>query len=709
MASPNLEIFIGLRDIAELANVRPSAVSNWRKRHEDFPTPRVKAAGGALFDLHEVEAWLLANGKIDRPVSPQDVVWRVIDALRGEWQPEQVSNFVMSALVFLAGSRQVSSSLDRPIAPWSVWRDVPDDQLLDSLRSAASTVEERRRDLEGLILPGLDEEPSPDPRVVRAIFAALENAVIKAGDAFFRETVERVFAFDRFDAAMLTPPALADLMTRAVEPLGDTVVDPACGIGGLLLEAAYRADALDGRDRRLVGYDIDHEAIRYARAWLTVFGETAEFHLADSLKLTGSPSADQELATADTVLVDPPLALKNWGDAEVYADEGWPYGAPPPSSGDLAWPQVAIKVLRTGGRAAVVLPPGATSRTGREAAIRQRMLEDGIIEAVIQLPPRIRRNTSIPLTVWLLEATDRSRNEILLIDATSLGTPGRTEHDFDPSAVTRVLETLAAWRTDRRVDDGTIAAAVSLEALEGSVISPPRYVGGPPDIDPTALRAELEVLRADETRVVIDIPRGLSPPDRSTGERARLGDLVELHRGTQSAETRGSNGDVLLIQPANVVDPRRPLETVMADVAGQQPSVRAGDIIVALQHAGAPIVQVPPEWDGAVLDRRCATMRIRAADAVIPEWLALWARSSNYDHQVAARSAGTTVARVSSRELLEVSVPLPDLETQRRIADELADLDAAVQRLEDTAERLRRRRDLEAELVLHDLSPRNGD
>lgn len=705
MTSRELEILIGLRDIAEIAGVRPSAVSNWRKRHEDFPTPRVKTAAGALFDLHEVEAWLLANEKIDRPVSPQDVVWRVLDTLRTEWRPEQVSNFVMSALVFIAATRKAPALEDGEIDPWRAREEATDEELLPALRATAARLEAHHPQLEGLILPGLEEEPAPDPRVVRATFAALEHAAVNAGEEFFRETVERVFAFDRFDAAMVTPPALAELVVQTVEPLGDTVIDLACGVGGLLLEAAFRAEYDDKYDRRLVGFDINPEVVRYARSWLTLFGESPEVHTGNSLELAAAPPG-QILPPADTVLIDPPLGLKNWGNAEIYAENSWPYGAPPPGSADLAWPQAALRALKSGGRAAVVLPAGAAFRAGREAAIREQMIEAGVIEAVIQLPPRIRRDTSIPLTVWLLEKSSEPRSRVLFIDASSLGTPGRSEHDLDTASVQRILAAVTLWRSEGRVEDD-IAAAIPTAEIADAVLSPAKYVAGAAELDVAALQHELSQLDDGGSTFAVSIPSNGPPVTISTARRVPLGDLVELVRGSYTSGKDDEEGDTPLVRTENVVHPRQPLETKPADQAGAKTPVCEGDLVVALQSPGAPVAQAPAHWSGAMLDRRCAIVAVVHPD-LTAEWLALWARTSDYEHQVERASTGAVQSRITPGEFLKLSVPVPPRSTQDQLIARFEELDHALSQLERATTRLRRRRDIELELAMHPITDGNA-
>ena len=122
-----------------------------------------------------------------------------------------------------------------------------------------------------------------------------------------------------------------------------------------------------------------------------------------------------QVPKADSVVLDPPYEKNAWGDAEVYLDPRWRFGPPPPSNADFAWLQIAALQLNASGRAGVVLPAATLVRGGREARIRRAMIDAGVVEGVVLLPPRLRADTSIQLAVWLLRSPDSTEpNDELL-------------------------------------------------------------------------------------------------------------------------------------------------------------------------------------------------------------------------------------------------------------------------------------------------------
>lgn len=500
-------VYLSLSDVAEIAGVGSSAVSNWRKRHEDFPPPRLQTPGGALFSLAEVERWLLENEKISGPVPPSTVLWRIADAVRGSWTPDELRHFMLSALVYLvACERAASGRLDMADdEQWESVQEADDEQLLDRLVDAGRRLEEDNPPLEGLLADGFSVT-GPPGHAVRQLLVALRAALTEeAADVeLFHELTDRMNRADRFSQEYSTPDDLALLMVRLAEPLGETVADLAAGNGGLLLMAAVAAERSEP-PTTLFGVDINQDVIKHARAWFFIYDIDADLHVGNSLRMPL-----EELPAADTVLLDPPYGVGRWGDAELYLDDRWTYGAPPPSSADFAWLQVALHALRPGGRAVVLQPPKSTWAGGREGEIRAGLLDDGCIEGIIELPERLRRNTSIPLTLWLLRSPNGeqpSTEGVLLVDASDLGTSGRHATELEEHEIDLLVELVHLARSEAPIPQEHAGRAFRLsreDLEEGSVITPSRYRDPMEGFDVDALRARATELRAG---IAEDLPK----------------------------------------------------------------------------------------------------------------------------------------------------------------------------------------------------------
>ena len=103
---------IGIPEIAEVAGVQRTAVSNWRKRSTDFPTPVVETPSGVLFDLSQIETWLIENGKIASRVPIAPILWRTLDALRGDLVVGEFGRFINAALVYLEVCERTETGRD---------------------------------------------------------------------------------------------------------------------------------------------------------------------------------------------------------------------------------------------------------------------------------------------------------------------------------------------------------------------------------------------------------------------------------------------------------------------------------------------------------------------------------------------------------------------------------------------------------------------
>lgn len=437
-AEPTL---IGIPEIAEIASVQRSAVSNWRKRHSDFPQPALTTPTGLLFDLREVERWLIENGKIDRPVPAAAVLRRVLDNLRGGLTSAEYLDLVGSLLVYLEWSCHVEETVaPHPLVEyaWRHLRERRDGKLIARLREAGAAIEADDPELGGLVSAGLARPAAQvTPGVIEQLCDLLE-AMVEDGmmdrAGIFEDLRDGLHSVDRFATMFDTPPSLSEILASLAAGAA-IVLDPASGDGGALIHAALKSV----RNPTLLGCDINEDACRIARQRAYLYGLPIDIRTANSLEHIPFDEP------ADAVILDAPFGVSEWGDADLYMNSKWVYGSPPPASADMAWPQVALGALNPNGRAFVVLPVGTLWRGGREQAIRAALVNAGVVEAVVALPPRLRRDTSIPLALWCLTAPMKKEHRILLVDATTLGTSGRSTIELSYDEVNLIVDVLNDW------------------------------------------------------------------------------------------------------------------------------------------------------------------------------------------------------------------------------------------------------------------------
>jgi type I restriction enzyme M protein len=247
-----------------------------------------------------------------------------------------------------------------------------------------------------------------------------------------------------------TPRSVVRLMVDVLDPKpGETVYDPACGTGGMLLEAVSHVRRNKGDVKTLFGKLFGQEknltTSGIARVNLFLHGiEDFKVVREDTLRRPAFFDGDK-LATFDCVIANPPFSLKKWGE-EVWEND--PYGRnfagmPPTKSGDFAWVQHMVKSMNPRvGRMAVVLPHGALFRMAAEGKIRRKILEMDILDAVIGLGPNLFYGASLAACILVFRMKKRPdrRNRILVIDASKQFKRGRNQNTLEPENVVHILQ-----------------------------------------------------------------------------------------------------------------------------------------------------------------------------------------------------------------------------------------------------------------------------
>lgn len=280
-----------------------------------------------------------------------------------------------------------------------------------------------------------------------------------------------------------TPRSVIRLMVNILDPKeGESIYDPACGTGGMLLEAIHHVRERHGDDRtlwgRLFGQEKNLTTSAIARMNLFLHG-AADFQIVrgDTLRQPAFFSGDN-LATFDCVIANPPFSLEKWGE-EVWTSD--PYGRnfagmPPAKSGDYAWVQHMIKSMAPStGRMSVVLPHGALFRMGKEGIIRKKILQMDLLEAVIGLGPNLFYGTGLAACILVFrqrKAKDRKK-KVLILDASREFKMGRAQNELLPEHVERIY----GWYRDFK-DVDSVARVVTLEEISANDnnLNIPRYV-----------------------------------------------------------------------------------------------------------------------------------------------------------------------------------------------------------------------------------------
>ena len=244
-----------------------------------------------------------------------------------------------------------------------------------------------------------------------------------------------------------TPRSVVHLLGLILDPHeGETIYDPACGTGGMLLECVdhLKHNQEDYRTLKLYGQEKNLTSSSIARMNMFLHGiEDFEILRGDTLRNPAFFEADG-LKTFDCVIANPPFSLKEWG-ADNWAND--PYGrniagVPPKGNGDMAWVQHMVKSMNSTGRMTVVLPHGALFRKGAEGKIRKTLLEQDMLEAVIGLGPNIFYGTQLAACVMVFKQNKEARKKgnVLFIDASDQVRVGRAQNFLEPLHVQQIYD-----------------------------------------------------------------------------------------------------------------------------------------------------------------------------------------------------------------------------------------------------------------------------
>lgn len=232
-----------------------------------------------------------------------------------------------------------------------------------------------------------------------------------------------------------TPRTIVRLMVNILDPkAGESVYDPACGTGGMLLETIHHVKENGGDPRLLTikGQEKNLTTEAIARMNLFLHGmEDFDIIRGDTLRQPKFIENDK-LQTFDCVIANPPFSLKEWGfdqwSSDIYGRNQ--YGQPPKTNGDFAWVQHMFASLNDTGRMAVVLPHGVLFRGGAEAKIRTKLLQDNRIEAIIGVASNLFYGTGIPACILVLRKKRPAghKKHVLIINAEEIFTKGRAQN-----------------------------------------------------------------------------------------------------------------------------------------------------------------------------------------------------------------------------------------------------------------------------------------
>lgn len=468
----------------------------------------------------------------------EQTLWEAADALRGNQEPSEYKHVVLG-LVFLKyisdrfedRRAAIAKSLSDPNSPdyipnekrreqfiedrdeytaqnvfWvpaeARWQYIQDRAKLPSIGqdidAAMDLIEKENPSLRGVLPRNYAREGLDKTRLAKLVDLIGSIGFTETDDHGADDVLGRVYEYflgqfagketGKDAGAFYTPRSVVKTLVEMLEPYGGRVYDAACGSGGMFVQSAEFVKAHGGNRSAISVYGQEFTDTTWKLAKMNLALRGIEANLGERSADSFTDDLHPDLR-ADYVIANPPFNVSDWFNPKLADDPRWKYGTPPVGNANFAWVQHFIYHLGPRGTAGFVLANGSlSSKTSGEGEIRQKLVEEDLVDCIVAMPDKLFFNTGIPVALWFV-SKDRHGNghrrrvgEVLFIDSRKLGTMvTRRLRELSDDDIARIAGTYHAWRNHDGgyADVPGFAKAASLDEIKhnGFVLSPGRYVG----------------------------------------------------------------------------------------------------------------------------------------------------------------------------------------------------------------------------------------
>ena len=472
-----------------------------------------------------------AGAKPKKEVSMEEALWKSADKLRGSVEPAEYKHVVLSLFFLKFASDKFDTQRRKLIANgyesqiektfaytkdnvfylapecrWSyIMENAKQDDIALKIDTALYTIEKT------------NQENDIIGRVYEYFLGKFALAEGKGKGEFY------------------TPKCIVNLIAEMIEPYSGILYDPCCGSGGMFVQSVKFVEAHQGNKRNVSIYGQEYTSTTFKLAKMNLAIRGISANLGEQAANTFTNDQHKDLK-ADFIMANPPFNQKEWrADNELTDDPRWRgYEVPPTSNANYGWILNIVSKLSQNGVAGFLLANGALSDDGTELKIRQRLIENDLVEAIIILPRSLFYTTDISVTLWILNKNKKARvveqngkikryrnreKEILFMDLRQMGSPYEKKYieltEEDRARVTAVYHN---WQqegyveTYQNIPEFCYSASFDEVKEKGFTLVPSRYiefVNRDENIDFDAkmktLQAELKELLLQEEKSKADL------------------------------------------------------------------------------------------------------------------------------------------------------------------------------------------------------------
>jgi type I restriction enzyme M protein len=357
------------------------------------------------------------------------------------------------------------------ISRWSyLIENAKQDDIAIKIDTALFTVEKNNPSLKGALPDNYYSRLSLDVSKLASLLDTINN--IDTLKDKQQDIVGRVYEYflSKFALAegkgkgeFYTPKSIVNLIAEMIEPYKGKIYDPCCGSGGMFVQSMKFVESHHGNQKDISIYGQENISTTYKLAKMNLAIRGISANLGDIPENTFFRDQHKDLK-ADYVMANPPFNQKQWrAENELTNDPRWSgYDVPPTGNANYAWILNMVSKLSENGVAGFVLANGALSGDGTEKAIRKKLIENNLVEAIVVLPQNMFYTTNISVTLWFLNKNKKARTvelngkikkyrnrerEIIFFDLREIGIPFEKKYiQFSEENIKQVTDTFHNWQ-----------------------------------------------------------------------------------------------------------------------------------------------------------------------------------------------------------------------------------------------------------------------
>ena len=483
------------------------------------------------FQKIEEDIGVAAKAKMKK-VSMEEALWKSADKLRGSVEPSEYKHVVLSLFFLKFASDKFEDQRTKIIAdgmekfvdniafytkdnvfyllPESRWsyimENAKQDDIALKIDTALFTIEKMNPVLKG----ALPDNYYSRLQIDTVKLASLLDEINKIDTTKDKENdmIGRMYEYflSKFAIAegkgkgeFYTPKTIVNLIAELIEPYDGTLYDPCCGSGGMFVQSIKFIEAHHGNKKKVSIYGQEYTNTTYKLAKMNLAIRGISANLGEMAANTFTNDQHKDLK-ADYIMANPPFNQKEWRAADELIDDArWNgYDVPPTSNANYGWILNIVSKMSQNGVAGFLLANGALSDDGTELKIRQRLIENDLVEAILILPRNLFYTTDISVTLWILNKNKKERTvdmngvkkhyrnrekEILFMDLRQIGSPYEKKYiELTEKDREKVVETYHNWQqigyedTYKDISEFCYSAGYDEVVEKGFTLVPSRYI-----------------------------------------------------------------------------------------------------------------------------------------------------------------------------------------------------------------------------------------